>query len=292
MSVSVEGQAVKLEDLINRAGDMKVLPSVARKVMEMVERDDVSGNQLAEAISKDQALSAHLLKAANSALFGLPREITTVLMAVNVLGFKNTRDMTIMAATRSVYKRFGITEKMLWTHSVSAAIGAKTIAGHYAPFVRDDAFICGLLHDVGKVILNNECPELFSQVMMKTYNEGESSIRAESEVFGYTHTEVGSLITAKWNYPKVISSIILQHHRDEETRPPMEDPGTLKVLACVDLSNAICKLLGAGYREPRETLDLVDHPALSFLDVPTASASELVTELQESFAKEAAYWVH
>ena len=126
--MSVEGQAMKLEELINKAGDMKVLPSVARKVMEMVEREDVSGNQLAEAISKDQALSAHLLKAANSALFGLPREITTVLMAVNVLGFKNTRDMTIMAATRGVYKRFGITEKMLWTHSVSAAIGAKTIA--------------------------------------------------------------------------------------------------------------------------------------------------------------------
>ena len=185
-------------------------------------------------------------------------------MAVNVLGFKNTRDMTIMAATRGVYKRFGITQKMLWTHSVSAAIGAKTIASQYAAFVRDDAFICGLLHDVGKVILNNECPDLFSQVMMRTYNEGESSIRAESEVFGYTHTEVGSLITAKWNYPKVISSIIHQHHRDEETRPSMEDPGTLKVLACVDLSNTICKVLGAGYREPRETLDLVDHPALTF----------------------------
>jgi HD-like signal output (HDOD) protein len=128
--------------------------------------------------------------------------------------------------------------------------------------------------------------------MMRTYNEGESSIRAESEVFGYTHTEVGSLITARWNYPKVISSIIHQHHRDEETRPPMDDPGTLKVLACVDLSNTICKLLGAGYREPRESIDLVDHPALSFLDIPTGSASELVTELQQSFAKEAAYWVH
>lgn len=283
---------MKLEELIDRAGDMKVLPSVARKVMEMVEREDVSGSQLAEVIAKDQALSAHLLKAANSALFGLPREITTVLMAVNVLGFKNTRDMTIMAATRGVYKRFGITEKMLWTHSVSAAIGAKIVADHYAPLVRDDAFICGLLHDVGKVILNNECPDLFSKVMMRTYNEGESSIRAESEVFGYTHTEVGSLITAKWNYPKVISTTILQHHRDEESRPPMEDPGTLKVLACVDLSNTICKVLGAGYREPRETVDLVDHPAISFLDIPTDGASKLVTELQESIAKEAAYWVH
>ena len=292
MSVRVEGQVMKLEELINKAGDMKVLPSVARKVMEMVEREDVSGNQLAEAISKDQALSAHLLKAANSALFGLPREITTVLMAVNVLGFKNTRDMTIMAATRAVYKRFGITEKMLWTHSVSAAIGAKTIASQYAPYVRDDAFICGLLHDVGKVILNNECPDLFSQVMMRTYNEGESSIRAESGVFGYTHTEVGSLITAKWNYPKVISSIVHLHHRDEESRPSMEDSGTLKVLACVDLSNTICKVLGAGYREPRETIDLVDHPALTFLDIPTETAAKLVTELQEAFAKEAAYWVH
>jgi len=292
MSAIVEGRVMKLEELINQAGDMKVLPSVARKVMEMVEREDVSGSQLAEVISKDQALSAHLLKAANSALFGLPREITTVLMAVNVLGFKNTRDMTIMAATRGVYKRFGITEKMLWTHSVAAAIGAKTIASQYAPFVRDDAFICGLLHDVGKVILNNECPELFSGVMMRTYNEGESFIRAESELLGYTHTEVGSLITAKWNYPKVISSIILQHHRDEETRPPIEDSVTLTVLACVDLSNTICKVLGAGYREPRATLPLVDHPALGFLNIPSERAPKLVEELQESFAKEAAYWVN
>ena len=68
--------------------------------------------------------------------------------------------------------------------------------------------------------------------------------------------------------------------------------GTLKVLACVDLSNTICKVLGAGYREPRETLDLVDHPALSFLDIPTETAPKLVAELQEAFAKEAAYWVH
>ncbi|HEU0006011.1 MAG TPA: hypothetical protein VFS12_08480, partial [Terriglobia bacterium] len=77
-----------------------------------------------------------------------------------------------------------------------------------------------------------------------------------------------------------------------EIRPSMEHAGTLKVLACVDLFNTICKVLGAGYCAPRETLDLVDHPAISFLDIPAGSASELVTELQESFAKEAAYWVH
>ena len=74
MSVSVECRAMKLEELINKAGDMKVLPSVARNVVEMAERDDVSGNKMAEAISKDQALSAHLPEAVNSALFGLPSE--------------------------------------------------------------------------------------------------------------------------------------------------------------------------------------------------------------------------
>jgi len=99
MSVSVESQAMKLEEAINKTGEMKVLPSVARKVLGVVERGDVAGNQLAEVIWKEQARSAHLLKAANSALFELPREITTVLMAVNVLGFK-TRDTTIVAATR------------------------------------------------------------------------------------------------------------------------------------------------------------------------------------------------
>jgi len=125
--------------------------------------------------------------------------------------------------------------------------------------------------------------------MIRTYNESESSIRAESEVFGYTHTEVGSLITAKWNYPRVISSITHLHHRDEESRPSMEDPGTLKVLASVDLSNTICKVLGAGYRVPRETIDLVDHPALTFLDIPRETAPKLVTKLQEAFAKETAY---
>jgi putative nucleotidyltransferase with HDIG domain len=291
MSLATNTSVLSLDELLRKAGDMRVLPSVARKVMEMVEQDDVSGNQLAAVISKDQALAAHLLKAANSALFGLPREITTVLMAVNVLGFKNTRDMTIMAVTRGVYKRFGITEKMLWTHSVSAAIGAKIIASEYAPFVRDDAFICGLLHDVGKVILNNECPELFSQVMMRTYNERQTSIEAEKAVFGYTHTQAGAMITSKWNYPKVISSTILQHHRDQEHQPPLEETETLKVLACVDLSNTVCKILGAGYREPTENIDLVDHPAFTFLSVPPEKAPTLIARLQETFAKETANWM-
>ena len=290
MSTSTSAHVMSLEKLAEIAGDMKVFPAVARKVMEMVDRDDVSGAKLAEAISKDQALAAHLLKAANSALYGLPREITTLLMAVNVLGFRNIRDMTIMATTRGVYKRFGITEKMLWTHSVSAAIGAKMIATKYARPVSDDAFICGLLHDVGKVILNNECPEAFSEVMMKTYNEGASSIQAELDVFGYTHSEVGSSVTAKWNYPKLIPTLILQHHRDEEKRPRLEDSSTLKVLACVDLANCICKILGAGYRKPNSEIDLKERPAFTYLNIQPETAPALIEEVQEVFASETNKW--
>jgi hypothetical protein len=79
-----------------------------------------------------------------------------------------------------------------------------------------------------------------------------------------------------------------EHHRDEEAHPALEDPNTLTILACVDLSNTICKILGTGYRQPRVNIDLVNHPVFNFLEIPPADA--LVEESAEAFSREAAYW--
>jgi putative nucleotidyltransferase with HDIG domain len=282
--------AKSLDTLVARAGDLKAMSTVAQKALDLINADRATAATLGDAVSRDQSLAAHILKVANSAFYSLSREVTTLPMAVSVLGLRNLRDQILVATARSAYKRFGITEKMLWSHSVACGLAARLLAKRYAPPLSEDAFICGLLHDMGKVVLNNECPSEFTEVMMLTYNEGYSFVRAEKEIFGYTHTQVGAMISRNWNYPPIITEVVFQHHNDEETRPPVENGDLLKLLACIDLANSACKILGIGYREPNPQISLETHPAVDLLSLPPAHLPDLVSLLHETYLRESAGW--
>lgn len=282
--------AKSLDTLIEKTGDLRTISAVAQRVLDLINADHATAAILGEALSKDQSLAAHILKVANSAFYSLPREVTTLPMAVSVLGLRNLRDQILVAAARGAYKRFGITEKMLWSHSVACAIAARSLAKRYATRLTEDVFICGLLHDVGKVVLNNECPSEFTEAMMLIYNEGYSSVQAEKEIFGYSHTQVGAMITRNWNYPTVITEVTFQHHHNEEPRPPVDDPDLLEILACVELANLICKILGIGYREPKPEIPVEAHPAAETLKIPAAHCAELVDRIAETCHKESSGW--
>lgn len=279
-----------LETVASKAGDMKAISTVARKVLDLISSDSTTSAVLGEALSKDQSLAAHILKIANSAFYNLSREITNLPMAVSVLGLRNLRDQVMVATARGSYKRFGITEKMLWTHSVASGIGSRLIARRFFPQLVEDAFICGLLHDVGKVILNNECPEEFSEVMMLTYNEGLTYVQAETQVFGYTHTQLGAMVSRNWNYPHVITETIFRHHSDEEIRPVLEDKDTQSILFCVDLSNTVCKILGIGYRDAKPDINLEEKPSAKFFNLSSQQLADLVPQIEAAYVKESAGW--
>jgi HD-like signal output (HDOD) protein len=279
-----------LETVAAKAGDMKAISVVARKALDLIDSDSTTSAALGEALSKDQSLAAHILKVANSAFYSLSREITTLSMAVSVLGLRNLRDQIMVATARGAYKRFGITEKMLWTHSVASGIGSRLIARRFFPQITEDAFICGLLHDVGKVILNNECPKEFSEVMMLTYNEGYTSVKADTQVFGYTHTQLGATVSKNWNYPVVITETISRHHSDEETLPPLEDLSTQKILSCVDLANTACKILGIGYRNAKSDTCLEERPSAKLYNLSPQQLADLVPQIGEAYEKESAGW--
>jgi putative nucleotidyltransferase with HDIG domain len=279
-----------LETVASKAGDMKAVSTVARRVLDLISSDSTTSAILGDALSKDQSLAAHILKVANSAFYSLSREITTLPMAVSVLGLRNLRDQILVATARGAYKRFGITEKMLWTHSVASGIGSRLIARRLFPQLQEDAFICGLLHDVGKVVLNNECPEEFSEVMMLTYNEGYTYVQAEIQVFGYTHTQLGAMISRNWNYPHIITETIFRHHSDEETRPALEDKDTLRILSCVDLSNTACKILGIGYRDAKPGINLAERPSSKLFNLPTQQLADLAPQIETAYEKESAGW--
>ena len=134
--------------------------------------------------------------------------MTNLQQAITLLGLNAINSLVIALSTKSLYKRFGITEQMMWDHSVGTSIAAKLISSGFGAEAEAVAFIGGLMHDFGKVVMNNESPEAFAEVMMKTYNEGIDSIAAEEGVFGYNHTEIGSMVAGKWGFPSIHFSIL------------------------------------------------------------------------------------
>ena len=176
----------------------------------------------------------------------------------------------------------------MWDHSVGTATAARIISSSLGSEVSDIAFIGGLMHDLGKVVLNNETPELFTEVMMKTYNEGISSIEAEQEIYGYNHAEIGARVSEKWGFPEIIKIIIRDHHLNKIGLQEIEDAVTAKGVACVNLSNYVSKVLGIGYREADESIQLHNLPSAVFLGFTKEKLDPLVQSIGETYENEKA----
>lgn len=274
------------DELINKAGDLKVLPFVARKALEILNDENCSIDDLSAVIEKDQTIAARILKISNSALYGLRREVTSLEHALLILGFKTLRSIVLTATTRSLYKKFGMTEKIIWDHSVGAAIAAKLISRGFGSEVMDIAFVGGLMHDLGKVIMNNETSEAYSEVMMKMYNEGMDSITAEKDIYGYDHTDIGAGVTGKWKFAGPLVTVLKEHHLNNCKLENITDPLTGKCVACVHLADHICKVLGIGYREADESVVLQELSSAVYLDLGKDKLDKLVHETSETYDAE------
>jgi putative nucleotidyltransferase with HDIG domain len=277
---------VSKEELIKKAGDINVLPSVARKILDALGDESFSINDLEHIIETDQALAVKILKISNSALYGLSQEITSLQQALMVLGVKTIKSLVLSISTKSLYNKFGITEKKMWEHSVGAAFASALLSTGHGKAITDMAFIGGLMHDLGKVFMNNETPEAFSEVMMKTYNDRAGSIDAEEDVYGYNHAEIGAALTGKWGFPTIFAQIIGIHHLNNTRLENIDDTVTAKVVACVNLANYFCKSLGIGYREPDESIELHTLSSAVFLKIESERAEQLKNEIMETYESE------
>jgi putative nucleotidyltransferase with HDIG domain len=274
------------EDLVGRVGDLKVLPFVARKALEILNNENCSIVALSDIIEKDPAIAARVLKISNSALYGLRQEVGSIHQAVMILGFKTIRSIVLTATTRSLYKKFGITEKMLWDHSVGAGIASKTLSMGLGSEVEDVAFVGGLMHDLGKVMMNNETPDLYNQVMMNMYNEGLDSIKAEKDVYGYDHTEIGSSVLKRWKFSPAIVKILELHHKDAAGLVSKYGNMTAKSVACVNLADNVCKVLGIGYRQQDTSIVLHELPSAKLLNLEQNKMENIANQINETYSSE------
>lgn len=240
-----------IERLILKTVDIPSLPPVAMKVMNLIKDDFASLKALEEIISRDQGFATRLLRIANSPYYGRDRKIEDISQALLLIGFETLKSLVIAASLKDLNRQFGIFEQKLWEHSLGVALCSSLLAMVTRLATSDEALVCGLMHDVGKTVINNAMPELYIQIYEKMYKEKRPLIEIENEVLGFNHTTIGNLIAKKWKLPEKLEMIITYHHT--YPYPDYEDQAFANICNLVRVADQICLNLAIGLKDPIET---------------------------------------
>lgn len=198
--------------VVNNLRDLPALPSVVLDLISAFGRDDIDVTTLADKMSMDQGMAAKILRIANSSFYGLPTKVKTVRQAVLVLGFDNAR---ALAVASKVIDHFGGAHQArvaeFWRHSIATAVCARSLARH-AGLDHDAAFIAGLLHDIGRLVLAVGFPVEYARVLDACAADEATLGEAELRILGVDHERAGQMLAEAWKFPTVIRRAIGNHH--------------------------------------------------------------------------------
>ncbi len=232
--------AYAIEEILS-CDSLPSLPATAVRVLELSQDPDCTVNELAETIRFDQGLSAKILKTVNSSFFGLRTKCATIDKALVVLGMRELRNLTLgfslVPAMESAYTD-GFDPVDYWRRGIYSAVAAKIIAQRVAREVADEAFLGGLLQDIGIMAMLQALGAPYEQVLLTAATDHRRLAAAELRAFDMQHPEVGALLARKWQLPDELSVPIRFHER------PTAAPGELKeVVRCVSLGNSVHQAL-------------------------------------------------
>ena len=217
------------QELIANLGDLPPLPQVASQVLRVSADPDANAEDLRKVISMDQALTSQILKISNSAMFGMVREVTTLTQAIMTLGFSTIKSVVIASSAKNLYHRgaVGLQERLIWEHALVSAIASRAFAKSLRFPRMEEAFIGGLLHDIGKSVLGLKFPERYGVLLQNVYNENGVCLDLELETFGFDHAMVGEALVSKWNLAPSLQAAVRWHH------DPIQAPDIHRELAAI-----------------------------------------------------------
>lgn len=187
----------------------------------MTRDPDVNIASLVKLISQDAALTGRIMKAVNSAFYALPDKMVRLDRAVAYMGLKTVKEVAISSTLSGLCKQisFGKYEdRDLWDHSVGVAIMARELARHAKTMDPEEAFLAGMLHDIG-LLLEAQSEPLKGELVLTTADNGSAFMPIEKKIYGFDHTELGARLAAGWRFPEGILAGIRWHHQPEQAPP-------------------------------------------------------------------------
>lgn len=238
-----------IEKILAHVQTVPALPAAVTKLCSMVENPDVGVPELSKVISTDQALTARLLRVANSAFYGFSGKVGTISRAVMVLGGREIRNLALGVSLFGC--RFNtehppaLGRVEFWRHALATAVAARSLAGIMRLRLREEAFVGGLLHDVGKTVFSEYLPEEYVQVLYIKEHGRRPLSELERETFGLDHCAVGKELCRYWHIPDELTAVVAAHHRPVSKTWPGSDQERL--ILVVQAANHLAKLAGVGF---------------------------------------------
>lgn len=206
----------KIEQLLAKADDLPVLPHIAMEILNLIEDKTSVPEDFENVIENDQVMTLKILKIANSAYYGYPREIITIKESIVILGTDTLKSLVLSLLTRQILSRsldtYGLKKGELWEHSLAVAMVARSIAKTMRLSNPEGYFVAGLLHDVGKLILDFSLVDNAKIIKQQIREGGLDFVQAEERLLGFDHAHIGAKLLEKWNLPDFLVNAVRYHH--------------------------------------------------------------------------------
>jgi len=211
------------QHLVRNFNDLKTLPHVAIKVTQLINSPNTTMKAFEDVIKLDPILVLRLLRMVNSPFFGLANKVESISKAVVFVGMKNLRNLVAVEALRDLFKEekpsIGFSRKDLWLHSATTAILCKMIAVRIFSQEGEDAFLTGIIHDIGMIVEDQVAGAELRAVCQKLSTEKLLVTNVEDEIIETNHSKVGALLCSEWKLQDGIITAIKQHHNMTKQQP-------------------------------------------------------------------------
>jgi HD-like signal output (HDOD) protein len=241
-----------------------------------------SAKEVAQLISSDPSLTSRVLRVVNSSFYGFPSRITTVTHAIVILGFNTIKSIVLSSSIFDVFKKDSSTQGFdrteFWKHSIGSGAAARVLGRAFNYPVPEELFIAGLLHDVGKIVIDQFLHEKFREIVALVKSKGCLMREAEEKILGITHSEIGAWLFQRWNLSKGLVETTKYHHN-----PSLSDENQ-KITAIVHISDLLCRALCFGSGGDGK-IPMISESAWNLLGLRTDDFERILKDTQDEIER-------
>jgi HD-like signal output (HDOD) protein len=272
----------ELQQLLSRMTDIGSLPQITARIVDLVEDHEATAHDMHAVIQRDPALAARILRVVNSAFYGLPSQVGSLDRAILLLGLSAIKNIALGASLARMFSVQALSDQFtardLWRHSISVAVAAHELAVTTKCVRPDEAFVAGLVHDIGLLAIQQLLPKQLRTVVEQASAAPVVFCVLEQAVVGADHQAFGNALAVKWRFPPNLRHTIAYHHEPLNLQPEFR-----RLAAVIYVADTLCGTRRLGFWLTTKMQEVTDS-LLALVQITREQLDALGNELDQRIA--------